>query len=215
MAQLLNDDLGLPIPQYMSSSTGLFEAMRGSDGAIYVKNLYDPTDGIFKTKLYAADGSLLSVTAAGVPVVCNQHAVNMYEYDSVSGTWVPKTKTTQVPQKVVGSSANILASAARTASVASSAITNEMGANNAFLLIDVTAISGSITGIEIKIPITGTNVLYKTITLGTAISAVGKNIVTFGLFDATNNFAIPQTFIIDLIHADAQSITYSVDLQLS
>lgn len=216
MAQLLNDDLGLPIPQYMSMSTGLFEAMRGADGAIYVKNMNDPTDGIFKSKIYASDGTILNVTSAGVPVVCNQHAVNLYEYDSSTGTWVPKAKTTAAPaQKVVGSTATILASAARTASAVSSAITNEMGARNAFLLIDVTATAGSITGIEIKIPVTGTNVLYKTITLGTAINAVGKTIVTFGVDDATNKFALPQGFVIDLIHSDTSSITYSVDLQLS
>jgi hypothetical protein len=219
MAQLVNDDLGLPIPQYMSASTGLFEAMRGADGAIYVKNLNDPTDGVFKAKLYAADGSLLNVTATGVPVRCDQHAVNLYEYDSSSGTWVPKAKTVipdaPAAQKVVGSSATILASAVRTASVVSSSITNEMGARNAFLLIDVTATAGSITGVEIKIPVTGTNVVYKTITLGTAITAVGKSIVTFGVDDTTNKFGIPQTFVIDLIHADTSSITYSVDLQLS
>lgn len=213
MANLLTDDAGLPIPQYMDSTSGTFAAMRGTNGAIYTSDINFPSDGIHKVKIYGSDGNVLNVTSNGVPVACNQHAVNNYEYDTTTATWVPKTKG--VLQKTVGLNTNIIPSAARTASVSSSIILNEMGARNAFILLDVTATSGTITGIEIKIPITGTNVLYKTIALGSAISTVGKSIITFGLDDETNKVVIPQTFTIDLVHGDTNSITYSVDIQLS
>ena len=42
MGNLLTDDAGLPIPQYMDMSTGMFAAMRGKNGGLAIYDLnYD------------------------------------------------------------------------------------------------------------------------------------------------------------------------------
>jgi hypothetical protein len=213
MANLVTDDAGLPIPQYMDSTSGAFAAMRGSNGAINVSDINFPSDGIFKVKIYAADGSLLPITSSGIPVVPTQAPVNNYVYQN--SVWVPMTPDMLMHDTKVGNSGNALVVLARTATENSALLTNNYGARNLFILINVTAATGTITGVNISIPVGTTDTIYKTITLSTAITGVGQYIVSLGSDDATNKMAIPQGFKIGLVHSNTSSITYSVDYQLS
>ena len=125
-------------------------------------------------------------------------------------------------QELFDATANVagtgFASAARTATVSSSDITN-LGGKGVIVILDVTASADtpSITlKIEGKDPVSGK---YYTILESAAVTATSTNIyrVHPSLTAASNLIAkdaIPKTFRITMTHADADSITYSVGYSL-
>ena len=101
----------------------------------------------------------------------------------------------------------VFESAARTASENSADIMNDGHASKGQLIVDVTALTAtpSVTfGVEAKDPVTGK---YVSVETTSAVSAVGISKIDIAL--------IPYRFRIRAIHADADSITYSVGLLLS
>lgn len=109
----------------------------------------------------------------------------------------------------------VLASAARTGNTNSSDLTN-FNARGVRLTINVTALTGTPS---ITAKITGKSTLgnvYTTILQSAAITATGATVLTVypGITAAANSKAddlIPRLWRVEMTHADAQSITYSVD----
>jgi hypothetical protein len=77
MANLVTDDAGLPIPQYMDVSTGMFAAMRGKNGGIAVYDLNYDSKKIVNANILGSDGNPLIVTAAGLPVVLSDQVISV------------------------------------------------------------------------------------------------------------------------------------------
>ncbi len=108
----------------------------------------------------------------------------------------------------------ILASAARTSSPANADITNHNG-EAVDIIIDVTAISATPS---VVFTVKGKDALsgqYYTILTSAAITGIGTTVLSIGrgLTAAANTVAnaiLPRTFQVVPIHADADSITYSV-----
>ena len=160
-------------------------------------------------------------------------------FDRIGGDWNRKSEAsatdahgitgyeTVLPSLFNGASADrqrgnvegtALPSAARTATTASSDIINYNG-RLLTLFIDVTSITDtpSVTPtIDYKDPITGE---YEIIWQGAvAITATGEYVYQLGPsllagagggYDDTENIVIPRTFRLNMIHGDADSITYS------
>ena len=111
-----------------------------------------------------------------------------------------------------------LSSAARTATISSSDITNLSG-RGIHVVLDVTvdpAAASVVLTIEGKDPASGK---YYTILTSAAVNSVSTNIyrVHPNLTPVTNlivNDIIPKTFRITVTHADADSFTYSVGYSL-
>lgn len=112
----------------------------------------------------------------------------------------------------------ILGSAARTATTNSSDIPNE-GSKGGHFLVDVTSITDSpsiVVHVQGKDP---TSSGYYDILVGTAITATG--LVVFKVYpgidtdygDAANDI-LPSVYRVRVVHADADSITYSVGANL-
>lgn len=112
----------------------------------------------------------------------------------------------------------VLASAARTATVQSADLTNYNG-KGLHLVIDVTAVTAtpSITcEIEGKDALSGK---YYDVLVGAAITATGTTVLKVypGITASANASAsdmLPRTFRVNCVHADADSITYSVGASL-
>lgn len=77
MANLVTDDAGLPIPQYMDVSTGMFAAMRGKNGGIAVYDLNYDSKKIVNANILGSDGNPLIITPSGVPVVLAEQIVSV------------------------------------------------------------------------------------------------------------------------------------------
>lgn len=111
-----------------------------------------------------------------------------------------------------------LSSAARTASTNSADLTNYNGLGGHFI-IDVTSITDTpiITPtIQGKCPVSGE---YYDILVGSPISTVGTNVLKVhpgitGLANAAANDILPRTFRLSVAHTDADSITYSIGINL-
>lgn len=111
-----------------------------------------------------------------------------------------------------------LASAARTASTNSADLVN-YNHQGAHFIIDVTSVtdSPSITPtIEGKCPVSG---VYYTILTGSSINSVGTTVLKVhpgiaGVANAAANDILPRIFRISVAHADTDSITYSVGVNL-
>ena len=112
----------------------------------------------------------------------------------------------------------LLASAARTASVDSADFTNYNGLG-AHFIIDVSAIAATpsiVPTIQGKDPVSGN---YYDILVGAAITTVGTTVLKVHpgispLADGAANDILPRTFRISITAADADSITYSVGANL-
>lgn len=112
----------------------------------------------------------------------------------------------------------LLASAARTATVATSDQSNTEH-RGVVVIIDVTAIASSpsvVATIQGKDEISGK---YYTILASAAIEATGTTVLRVfpGATAATNlvaNDVLPSTWRVNLVHADTDSITYSVAAQV-
>ena len=111
-----------------------------------------------------------------------------------------------------------LASAARTATVSSVDILNDL-AKGVHIVLDVTAVADTpsvVLKIEAKDPASGG---YYTLLTGAAVTTVSTNIykVYPGLTASVNAIVsdvVPKTFRVTLTHADTDSITYSVGYSL-
>lgn len=111
-----------------------------------------------------------------------------------------------------------LSSAARTATTNSASLTNR-NFQGAHFIIDVTAITATPS---ITPTIQGYDDLsgkWYDLLVGNAISAVGTNILKIhpgitGVANAAANDILPRTYRISMAHADADSITYSVGVNL-
>ena len=111
-----------------------------------------------------------------------------------------------------------LASAARTATVSSLDILNDL-AGGVHVVLDVTAVVDTpsvVLKIEAKDPASGE---YYTLLAGAAVTTVSTNIykVYPGLTASVNAIVsdvVPKTFRVTLTHADTDSITYSVGYSL-
>lgn len=115
-------------------------------------------------------------------------------------------------------SVTLLASAARTATVA----TGDQSNNNhrgAVIIIDVTASAATpsvVATVQDKDELSGQ---YYTILASAAITGTGTTVLRVypGLTAATNTVAndvLPSTWRVNLVHADTDSITYSVAAQV-
>jgi hypothetical protein len=119
-----------------------------------------------------------------------------------------------VDQEALTVEGTALASAARTASVDSSDLTNGFG-KGLHLVIDVTAVAATPS---ITVTIQGKDALsgkYYTILASAAITATGTTVLKVhpGLTAAANaaaNDLLPRTWRVSVTNADADSITYSV-----
>lgn len=108
----------------------------------------------------------------------------------------------------------IFASAARTATVASADITNR-GGRGAVIVIDVTAAADTpsvVFTVQGKDDLSGK---YYTMLASAAITATGTTVLRIfpGMTAAANvaaNDVLPRTWRVNAVHADADSITYSV-----
>lgn len=115
-------------------------------------------------------------------------------------------------------SATLLASAARTATVATSDQSNTEH-RGAVVIINVTAASATpsvVATIQGKDEVSGA---YYTILASAAITGTGTTVLRVypGLTAAANTVAndvLPSTWRVNLVHADTDSITYSVAAQL-
>jgi hypothetical protein len=106
----------------------------------------------------------------------------------------------------------VLASAARTATVSSSDLTNNYLRGGHIIMTSITSSPSVVPTIEGKDPISGT---YYTILTGIAITATGITILKVypGAAAAVNAIAadvLPKTWRVTMTHGDADSITYSV-----
>ena len=112
----------------------------------------------------------------------------------------------------------LLASAARTATVATSDQSNT-GHRGVVVIIDVTAIASSpsvVATIQGKDEVSGK---YYTILASAAIEATGTTVLRVfpGATNASNlvaNDVLPSTWRVNLVHADTDSITYTVAAQV-
>jgi len=120
----------------------------------------------------------------------------------------------KVNQPLDSASGTALASAARTATVSTSDITN-YGGHGLLVFFDSTASAATpsiVMTIEGKDPASGK---YYTILASAAITGTATNVYRVDplLTAATNTIAkdlLPRTFRITMTHSDADSITYSV-----
>lgn len=196
---LLVDDNGMPIPQHYNSTTGVYEPSKGNDGAMYIKNIDTTDNGSTKVVLYTAAGEPVQISKNSIPVVLSDPSINLMVWNGYQ--WV---------NGGVGKSVACIASGAYTADQTSQVIYNN-GAQNCFILVDVAA-TPNISKVEIHVKVGQAYVKYKEIS--TSLTA-GANIITCGINDATNKFAIPAEFKIVTKHANSTSTTYTVDVQLS
>lgn len=75
MGNLLTDDAGLPIPQYMDMSTGMFAAMRGKNGGLAIYDLNYDAKKVANINILDADGNPINISASGVPVVVSDQVL--------------------------------------------------------------------------------------------------------------------------------------------
>lgn len=113
----------------------------------------------------------------------------------------------------------VFASAARTATAASSVIVNQSGYRGLHLIIDATATADTPS---VVFTIQGYSPLgddYYTILASAAITATGTTVLRVypGLTAAANTVAndvLPELWRVNAVHADGDSITYSVGATL-
>lgn len=132
-----------------------------------------------------------------------------YLYDPTDDTW-----DRQRPNH----SLTALASAARTATVNSSDLTN-YNARGLHCIIDVSAYPAAASVVPHIQAYDPLSTSYYDILVGNAIVATGTTILKIypGITESANASAsdiVPRTFRVRMVHADADSITYSVGIQL-
>lgn len=123
-------------------------------------------------------------------------------------------RQTSVPITEQGSSATVFASAARTATSAS-AVLSSQGCRGMHLVIDATAVTATPSVVFTIQGYSGLGDDYYTILASAAITATGTTVLRVypGLTAAANTVAndvIPPLWRVNAVHADADSITYSV-----
>lgn len=196
---LLTDDNGVPIPQVYDPAQNCFIPIYGSGGSYKVIDANRPENGVYSVQLVGADGQPVASSASGLFVDLVTNQLNDYSFDGTN--WRPTSEAkTEILTDGTFSTQTITLS-----DVWSS------GLQNAFLGLIFQG-TGKITQIDIKAKMENTYIPYKTLTVELI---QGTHLITFGINDAQNNFAIPAEFQIVLTLDSAVSTTLKGIIQLS
>ena len=205
MSAIITDDNGIPIPQYFNNAVSLFQAMQGTDGAIYVIDKKLPTDGVMPIRLIGKDGKELPVTETGLPVVLSDASVNCMYYNGTR--WLEANNSCNM---------SIVTKASYTTGTKVSNKVYNNGCKDAILTINMdTSATNSITQIDISIvDADGVSSPYKSITPTVPITT-GIVSILFGVNDLTSKFVIPSEFTVSFVHSNASvALVYGANLQL-
>ena len=196
---LLIDDLGQPVPQYYNSSTGTFEALEGSGGAMNI-NIGIQGSAAIPVILKCSDGSTtLGVTTSGIPVV----PVNLpQEYIVVNKDGTPLQIS--VADDSVPVCVQDLALGQELTGVADS-ITNSKRSTACFANVQIVSGSGTLSGLKMKAVINSNEVDYRAITLDSPISTGNALFVFEG--------PLPYIFKLEPVVSDSSLVT-TIDVQL-
>ena len=196
---LLIDDLGQPVPQYYNSSTGTYEALEGSGGAMNI-NIGTSGSSAIPVMLKCSDGSsTLDVTTSGVPVVASNLPS---EYTVVSKSGTPLQVSVADASVPVG--VKDLALGQEINGVAG-AITNSKRSAACFACVKITSGSGTLSGLKMKAVINSVEVDYRTVTIDPAISSGNALFVFEG--------PLPYIFKLEPVFSSGSLVT-TIDVQL-
>jgi len=179
------------LPLMCDTNGNLFSHMVGSNG-------FGGSNAINAVSLNSETVSTAYTGNAAVSV--------LYLYDRANFAWYRNNSNE-------GSS--LVASAARTADAQSTDQSN-VNQRGAHIIVNVSAIGGAAPSITPKIqgkdPVSGN---YYDILVGSAISTTGINVIKVypGIANSPNaaaNDILPRTWRVSVVHANADSITYSV-----
>ncbi len=205
MSSVVTDDNGIPVPQYFNDPLGIFQTMKGTEGAIYTIDKNYPVDGVNLVKIIGKDNKIVPITESGVPVILADASVNCMYHNGTR--WLAANRSCNM---------SILTKNSYSAATNISSRVYNNGCKDAILTIVMdTSATNSIKRVDIAIvDAAGNSSAYKSITLADPITT-GTVSIPFGINEANAKFIVPSEFTVNFIHTSAAiALSYSANLQL-
>lgn len=208
--ELIVDDIGQPVPQYLNEASGAFEPIKGANGAYSVKVTNAPTNGVYPVVLRCADNTtVLPVTTSGIPVQVNNLPI------SIEVSNFPETQVVTLPEALVlnvqVANENLPVTVmnntlGKEINACTGVVENTQRATSLFVHAKIKSGTGSLQGLKLQAVINDNTLDYLAKTLEVAITE-GSSLFVF-------EGPLPLKMSITPVVSEASTLVVELDVQL-